>query len=223
MGMGTVDSRGICRALEKVAAALEAHSEEVGELDAKVGDGDLGVTLNLAAGAIGTLAGITEETDVGKLLAQCGLVINRASPSTFGTIMASGFMGGGKAVTGKTSLELADLVTLGEAAVEAMKTRGKAEVGDRTVLDALVPAVQALADEQEKGSDLSAAMRAAVGAAEQGAKATSAMVAKRGRAKVFGERNLGVQDGGATAVFYMIEAFADSLDELQCHIEEGER
>ena len=198
--------------LRQVAAGLAAHSEEIRELDAKVGDGDLGITVGLIAKALIEFAESTSEADVGRLLMQCGLAVNRSNPSTFATIIASGFMGGGKAVVGKTSVGLSDWVAMGEGAIESIKSSGKASVGDKTLLDTLVPAIAALAAEARKGSDERTAVRAASRAGEEGMRATTDMVAKCGRARAFQERSIGVQDGGATAMFYMIKAFAEFVD-----------
>jgi dihydroxyacetone kinase-like protein len=207
-----LESTDLCRVLGQIAAGLAAHSEEIRELDAKVGDGDLGITVGLIAKALTGFAETTSEVDIGRLLMHCGIAVNRSNPSTFATILASGFMGGGKAVVGKTSVGLSDWVAIGESAVDSMQGRGKASVGDKTLLDTLVPAVAALKAEAGKASDERTAVRAALQAAEQGMKATTDMVARVGRARAFQERSVGVQDGGATAVFYMIKAFAEFVD-----------
>jgi dihydroxyacetone kinase-like protein len=209
-----LDSKGLRGLLLEVAAALTQHSEEIRELDATVGDGDLGITVELMAKALVEFADSSVETDIGRLLMQCGMAVNRANPSTFGTVVASGFMGGGKAVAGKTSVDLADWVAIGEAAIESIKSRGKASVGDKTLLDALVPAAEALKAERDKGGDGQTAMRAAAQACEEGMKATAGMVAKCGKARVFREKSMGVQDGGATAMYYMLKAAAEYIDTL---------
>ncbi len=98
-----LDADALRGLLKKVAKSLERHSEELRELDAKVGDGDLGVTVQLMAKALVEFAASEAETDIGRLLMQCGMAVNRANPSTFGTIVASGFMGAGASVVGKTS------------------------------------------------------------------------------------------------------------------------
>jgi dihydroxyacetone kinase-like protein len=206
-----LDSTALRGLLLAVAPALAGHSEEIRELDARVGDGDLGVTVELMAKALVEFAESSSETDVGRLLAQCGMAVNRANPSTFGTIIATGLMGGGKAVMGKTSVGMAEGVAMGEGAIEAIKSRGKASVGDKTLLDALVPAVVALSAEQVKGSDARTAVWAAVRAAEEGMRATTGMVAKCGKARAFQEKSVGVQDGGATAVYFMLKAAAEYI------------
>ena len=190
---------------------MQSHAEELRQLDAKVGDGDLGVTIELSSQGISDYLSSSTETDIGKLLAQCGMNINRVSPSTFGTILASAFMGGGKAVLGQTQLDLKNLVLIGEGAIENIKKRGKAEAGDKTLLDTLIPAVETLKKEIDKGADDLVAIEAAVKAAEDGMKATVNMKAKFGRARMFEEGSIGVQDGGATAMYYIIKSFANKL------------
>jgi dihydroxyacetone kinase-like protein len=199
------------RILRQVASDLKEHVEELRQLDAQLGDGDLGVTVNLfTQGLVGYLDQ-TDEADMGVFLAQCGLRINKMNPSTFGTILAVAFMGAGKAVRGKHQIDLNDLALMGESAVEAVQKRGKAQLGDKTLLDALIPAVEALKQAIRDGADPRTAFAAATVAAEHGMKATAAMTSKIGRAKMFGARSLGIQDGGATAVYYMIESFCRNL------------
>ena len=149
------------------------------------------------------------ETDIGKLLAQCGMNINKVSPSTFGTILASAFIGGGKAVAGKEKIGLNELIQIGESAVENIKKRGKAEAGDKTVLDALIPSVESLKNSDRL--DEKQALNDAVKSAEEGMKATVNMRAKFGRAQWFHEGSAGIQDGGATAIYYMIKSFVEHI------------
>ncbi len=201
----TLDAAALAAVLRKVAEDLKGSAEQVRELDAKVGDGDLGVTVELAGKAMIEYLAAPPEADIGKLLANCGLNINKVSPSTFGTVLANAFMGAGKALLGKKQIGTGDVAAMGDSAVESVKKRGKAEVGDKTVIDVMVPAMDAY-KKAFTGSDGRAAATAAVKAAESGMKATAGMKAKFGRAKWFQEKSIGVQDGGATAMYYMIES-----------------
>jgi len=206
-----LDTTGVKEALIQVAADMKLHAEELRLLDAQAGDGDLGVTIELAAQGITGCLDSTVETDIGKLLAQCGMAINKVSPSTFGTILASAFMGGGKAVSGKEQLDIEGLVMVGEGAIENIKKRGKAEAGDKTLLDSLIPAVESLKKQSTEGVDDREALLAAVNAAEQGMKATVDMQAKFGRARWFRDGSIGIQDAGATAIYYLMKSFADNI------------
>ena len=209
----SIDIDNVKSILQSVAIDLKSHSEELRQLDAKVGDGDLGVTIELASQAMTDYLASSSETDIGKLLAQCGMNINKVSPSTFGTILASAFMGGGKAVVGKEKIGVNELIMIGEGAVENIKKRGKAEAGDKTLLDALIPAVGRLKDNTAGGINEQESLESAVKSAEDGMKSTVDMKAKFGRAQWFQEGSVGVQDGGATAIFYMIKSFAEHLQD----------
>jgi dihydroxyacetone kinase-like protein len=207
-----IDITGIRRILKQVAVELKSHSEELRQLDAQAGDGDLGVTIELAGQGIIDFLDSSSETDIGKLLAQCGMAINKVSPSTFGTILASAFMGGGKAVAGKDRLDIEGLVSAGEGAIDNIKKRGKAEAGDKTLLDTLIPAVETLKKNSMEGVDDREAVGVAVEAAETGMKATVNMKAKFGRARWFREGSIGIQDAGATAMYYLISSFVKYME-----------
>jgi dihydroxyacetone kinase-like protein len=153
----------------------------------------------------------TEEADAGKLLATCGMNFNKASPSTFGTLLASGFLGAGQAVKDKQELAIDDMMLAAQGAVDGIKKRGKADVGDKTMLDALVPAVETFNKQYQGTGNLNEALDAAVAAAEAGMKSTIDMKAKYGRASWHQEKTIGVQDAGATAMYYLIEALARNL------------
>jgi dihydroxyacetone kinase-like protein len=197
--------------LNKLANDLESHTEELRQLDAVIGDGDLGITTALCSKAIREYFTSASESNIGSLIARGGLSINKASPSTFGTLLASAFLGAGKMVTGKESLDSNDLVQMAEGAVDGIKKRGKAELGDKTMLDCIAPAVDAFKKQIEGGSDLKKALEAATAAADQGVKATVQMMSKHGRASWHRENTIGVQDAGATAMYYIIESFARYL------------
>jgi len=197
--------------LKEVAADLESHSEELRQLDAIIGDGDLGVTVELGSKALREYLASPDEGNIGQLLAKCGLQFNKASPSTFGTLLASAFMGAGKVAMEKEKIEIEDLGPIGDSAVDGIKKRGKAEVGDKTMLDCLVPAVEAFKKELAGGMNPEVALKAAVTAAEEGMKATIPMMSKHGRASWHGENSVGVQDAGATAMYHIIESFVRHL------------
>ena len=207
----TLTITSIISVLKEVASDQEAHIEELRQLDAILGDGDMGVTMELGSRALEDYLNSSGEDDIGKLLAKCGMNFNRASPSTFGTLLASAFMESGKAYLGKKEIDIRDLATIGKGAVDGVKKRGKAELGDKTMLDSLVPAVEAFQQELAKSDDPKAALDAAVKAAESGMKATVNMKAKHSRASWHQRDSIGVQDAGATAMYYLIESFVRCL------------
>jgi dihydroxyacetone kinase-like protein len=142
---------------------------------------------------------------------KCGMQVNKASPSTFGTLLASAFMEAGKAVSGRKEIGTAELEVLGAAAVDGIRKRGKAQAGEKTMLDSLIPAVEAFRQAQARGDDGRAAIEAAIEAAKAGMIATAGMKAKYSRASYRQDGGMGVQDPGATAMYYLIEGLRRSL------------
>jgi dihydroxyacetone kinase-like protein len=210
----TMNTQQLIELLKQVCSDMKSRIEELRELDAVVGDGDLGVTMELGSTALFKFLETTEETDAGKLLAACGMNFNKASPSTFGTLLASAFLGAGQAVKDKQELRTDDLLSAGKGAIDGIKKRGKADVGDKTMLDALVPAFEAFEKDYKSTGNLEQALDTAVTAAEAGMKSTIDMKAKYGRASWHQEKTIGVQDAGATAMYYLIEAFARNLKQI---------
>jgi phosphoenolpyruvate---glycerone phosphotransferase subunit DhaL len=208
--MTKLDTKAIIAILKETAAGFSQHAEPVQKLDAMIADGDMGVTVELASKAMTDYLANPGEDDIGKLLMKCGMQINKMSPSTFGTLLAAAFVEAGKAVLGKTAIEFNDLLTLGRGAVDGIKKRGKAEVGDKTMLDTLVPAVDAFQKAMAKG-DQKAALEAALKGAKTGMEATVNMKAKFSRASYRQDGGMGVQDAGATAMYYLIEAFVKAV------------
>jgi dihydroxyacetone kinase-like protein len=197
--------------LKETASGWSHHHDELTRLDSVAGDGDLGVTVELAGKSMVDYLANPGEDDIGKILMKCGMQINKASPSTFGTLLASAFMEAGKAVLGHKEIQFKDLLPLGRSAVEGVKKRGKAEVGDKTILDALVPAVEAFGEGLAKEKDSNIILADVVKAAKSGAEATIQMKAKYSRASYRQDGAIGLQDAGATAIYYLIESFAQSL------------
>ena len=202
-------SADVAVAARRVAAALRADEAMLTELDQAVGDGDLGVTAVKLAEALESAAG-QPGADVGKYLAQTGMALNRAAPSTMGTLMATALMQAGKRVMGKERLAAADLPDLLDAAVEGVRTRGKANLGDKTILDALEPASGALSTSLKEGRSLSAAAEAMVAAAREGRDRVTPQRNRIGRAGWLGERTEGKVDPGCGFAVVVLAALAKS-------------
>lgn len=197
--------------LKDAANRWSQHTDELQKLDAIVGDGDIGVTVELGSKAIVDYLTNQTEEDVGKMLMKCAMQVNKSSPSTFGTLLASAFMEAGKVTLGKKEIVFKDLLIIGWAAIDGIKKLGKAEVGDKTMLDAMVPAVNAFHKKLLEGNSDEDAIEEAIRAAKAGAEATAKMKAKFGRASYRQDGGIGVQDAGATAVYYLIRSFCLSL------------
>ena len=197
--------------LKDTANGWSRFTDELRRLDSITGDGDLGVTVELASKAMTDYLNVPGEEDIGKLIMKCGMQINKSSPSTFGTLLASAFMEAGKTVLGRKDIEFKDLVLVGQGAIDGIKKRGKAEVGDKTMLDSLVPAVEAYKQAVANNIDYKVTIEKATEAAKKGMEATKNMKAKYSRASYRPDGGIGIQDAGATATYYLIESFARNL------------
>ncbi|HHY53046.1 MAG TPA: dihydroxyacetone kinase subunit L [Clostridiales bacterium] len=197
---------------ESVAAVMEEHSERLCEMDAQMGDGDLGLTMKKGFGALPDLLRESDEPDLGKRIAKAGLKMSSVVPSTMGTLMASGLMAAGKSLTGKTAIGPEELAQFLAAFAEGIQKRGKCQPGDRTVLDAIAPAAQA-ADSAAKqpGASLSSVAQAALQGAAQGVEATRNMTPKFGKAAVFASRAQEMVDQGAVVGQLMILGFVNYI------------
>lgn len=198
-----------------VAAIFAEKKEELCNMDAQMGDGDLGLTMDKGYGALPALLQENMEAgDIGKTLMKGSMKMSSLVPSTMGTLMSSGIMEGGKALKGKDAMgprELADCLTAFAAGVQK---RGKCQLGDRTILDALEAGAQAAAKAAEEGGDLSAVIAAACEGAAQGVEATKDMVPKFGKAAVFAAKAKGVPDQGAMAGLYMLQGLQRGIAAL---------
>jgi dihydroxyacetone kinase-like protein len=183
-----------------IAETAIENERYFGDLDSVVGDGDFGYSL--ARGFERLLEGWDDldRSDPGTFLKKTGMVITSRIGGTSGPIWGTAFMRAGMAAGDAPELDGEQVVAMLRAAVEGIKTRGQSDVGDKTVLDALVPLTDRLEEELRAGSDGAAALAAAADAARQAAEATVDMVAKRGRAAYTGERSRGSVDAGAMAV-----------------------
>jgi dihydroxyacetone kinase-like protein len=183
-----------------IAETAVENERYFGDLDSVVGDGDFGYSL--ARGFEKLLEGWTDldRSDPGTFLKKSGMVITSRIGGTSGPLWGTAFMRAGMAAGDATELSGEQVVAMLRAAAEGIKARGQSDVGDKTLLDALVPFTDRLEQELRNGEDGAAALAAAAETARQAAEATEDMVAKRGRASYTGERSRGSVDAGATAV-----------------------
>jgi hypothetical protein len=190
-------------ALNKLAAGLEANSEEFTHLDSEAGDGDLGLTAGKIAAGI-RLALAEPGDSVKQLVLNLGKEISKAAPSTFGTLYASGFLAAGLAINDEDDA-LTQLRAGLQAALDKIALRGKSEEGQRTLLDALGPATRAA----HAAADMATALSAAAEKSGEGVEATKGMDPQHGRAGWIGERAKGLADAGATVIWRSFQAVSN--------------
>ena len=201
---------------DSVGLLFTEKKDELCEMDAKLGDGDLGLTMSKG---YSSLPGLMREEaagaggDIGKMLMKAGMKMSSLVPSTMGFLMSTGVMEGGKALKGRTELDGAGLADYLTGFAAGIQKRGKCEAGQRTIYDAVLPAAQAAARTvaEKPAASLNEVISAALEAARTGVEATNDMVPVFGKAAVHAAACAGVPDQGATAGYYKILGLANYI------------
>lgn len=191
--------------LARVLATIEAREEELGRLDAAAGDGDHGAAIVRGLRAANQAASQTDAGTAGQLLAQAGSAFADAGGGASGALVGM-FLATIGNTLGDGPFDIAHIHAAIRAGMQTICTLGKAKAGDKTMVDALDPFVNRLAQAADSGHGLAAGWQLALEAAEQGVQATKSMIARRGRSSRLGERSLGHADPGATSMLFMLQA-----------------
>ena len=193
------------------AATVRDQKEYLTGLDSAIGDADHGINMDRGFQAvIGKLPGLPNR-DIGAAFKSVGMTLVSTVGGASGPLYGTFFLQLGTATVGREAMGLDDLVTALDAGVAGIQRIGKAELGDKTMLDTLLPARDALREAAASGVPLQDALGRLVSAAEQGMLATIPIVARKGRASYLGERSAGHQDPGATSSYFLLKAAADTF------------
>lgn len=199
--------------IQGIASDLDAAKDELNRLDAVAGDGDLGITAATATRGLVAILPELEGLALGPLLRRCGTEVAKRAPSTAGTLGATGLIAAGRAIADQSFGDEAEtLASALAAAVEAIAARGRARAGEKTMLDALLPAAAEARSAGERGATLNATLSAVAEAATRGAEATREMTAVHGRAGWLADRSSGHPDAGAWAVVAILRSIASRVD-----------
>ena len=198
------------RWIQAFAAAIAGHKDYLTELDSAIGDADHGINLDRGFQAVLTKLPAIQDQDIGTIAKSVGMglisTVGGASGPLYGTL----FLQIGLSAAGKVELGLAEWAAAFASGVEGVIRRGKASLGDKTMVDSLLPAQEALQAAVSAGSSLPEALGAAEKAAYEGMLRTVPMIAKKGRASYLGERSIGAQDPGATSAYLLVKTAADT-------------
>jgi phosphoenolpyruvate---glycerone phosphotransferase subunit DhaL len=201
----------VVRWIRAFAAEVGANKEQLTQLDAAVGDGDHGINMQRGMTAVLVkLDAASEEQDIGALLKTAGMTLVSTVGGAGGPLYGTLFLQMGTAVSGKDELGPDDWAAALEAGIAGVQARGKAEAGDKTMIDALIPGRDALKSALAEGASFEDALRQSADAAEQGMRDTIPLVARKGRASYLGERSAGHQDPGATSSHLLLETAAET-------------
>ena len=181
------------------------------ELDSAAGDGDFGMSLSKGFKVLKDEWENLPKDDIGAFLKECGMLITEHCGGASGPIWGSAFRATGKYAKGKTELNLKELGELLQSAVDGIQKTGGAKLGDKTLLDALIPATESLKKSSEAGEDMLEAMKKSAAEAVLGGEKTKEIVAKRGRASYLGERSISFPDAGATAIGIIFTGIVEKI------------
>ena len=204
-----MDIQAVKKAIARIRKLMEENRDDLIELDGVMGDGDLGLTMTKSFAAADDQMKDSDETDIGPFLARTGMVMTKAAPSTMGTLVATGFLRGGKAIKGKESITPPDMALFFRAFADGLMERGKSKPGEKTIIDVVDPAATAMAG---AGDDWRAVAEAGLAAAKDGLEKTKEMMAQHGRAAYYQEQSIGKQDPGGTAGLLIIEGMLSVIE-----------
>ncbi len=193
--------------MSRFADSMSEHREELVRLDTAIGDGDHGTNMNRGMTKAMEKLGAAEQADPGAVLKTVAMALVSSVGGAAGPLYGTLFLQMGGALAGQDEVDIESYAAAWRTGLEGVQARGKAVAGDKTMVDALIPGVEAL----EKASDLDGGLRAAMQAAEEGMKATTPMIARKGRASYLGERSKDHQDPGATSTYYLFKSAAEAL------------
>lgn len=207
----SIDGRQVVAWLQAAAAAIEAERERLIELDRAIGDGDHGANMDRGFKAVVQRLDGVDPGDIGTILRTAAMALIATVGGAAGPLYGTLFMQMAAQAAGKASLTPSEWAAALEAGLRGVMDRGKAQPGDKTMVDALAPAVEALKQALAEGAGLGEALERSAAAAGEGMRSTVPLVARRGRASYLGERSAGHQDPGATSAHLILRAAAATL------------
>ncbi len=197
--------------VREFARVIGENAQLLTDLDAAIGDADHGINMNRGMAAVIAALDESESADMAALCKQVGMTLVKSIGGASGPLYGTFFLRMATAIGSADVVEAADFAKALRAGVEGVVQRGRAEAGDKTMFDALAPALDALDAALASGAGLAAALADATAAAETGRDATESMVARKGRASYLGQRSVGHQDPGATSAAMLIAAAATAF------------
>ncbi|PPS44357.1 dihydroxyacetone kinase subunit DhaL [Chroococcidiopsis sp. TS-821] len=206
-----VTKEQILQWLEQFADAIAQNKEYLTQLDAAIGDADHGINMDRGFQKVVNQLPKLAEQDISSVLKTVSMTLISSVGGASGPLYGTFFLRASTAVAGKQELSNKDLASLLQAGLDGVLQRGKAQLGDKTMIDALSPAVTAFTQAIGQGKTTSEAIQQATAAAEQGMQATIPMLAKKGRASYLGDRSIDHQDPGATSVYLMLKSLSEVL------------
>lgn len=192
---------------------MKEQRQYLTDLDQAIGDGDHGINMDRGMKAVGEKLPAVEDKNIDDILKAVGMTLVSTVGGASGPLYGTAFMRAGMKMKGKETLEAADISEMFEAAIGGIISRGKATTGEKTMLDAIVPAKEAYNKAIAEGKSITEALTVSEQAAWDGVEYTKTIIATKGRASYLGERSIGHQDPGATSISYLIQAGKEAAEQ----------
>jgi len=196
----------ICEAMKYISEIMTSEKDYLIELDQQNGDGDLGISMSEGYRSVLTFLLSDTETDLGKTFMNMAMTFNEAAPSSLGTITSFGMMGMAKKLKGKTEIDLGEFAEALHSGIENIMKKAGSKAGEKTILDSLIPGIEALQASVADGPIV--AFEKAAAAAEAGSQSTRDMKSVHGRAAYYGDKSIGILDGGSVVGSLIFKALS---------------
>lgn len=206
-----MDAKSIIEIIHALSRKIDQEKDFLTELDNVIGDGDHGINMARGFKAVDEKINSLETDDIGAILKTTGMTLVSTVGGASGPLYGTAFMKSGMTMGQKTQMSLDDFLSCLDASIEGVKMRGKSVQGEKTMLDAMIPALDAMKAAKEQGADAVTVLQKGTEAAKQGVEYTKTIIATKGRASYLGERSIGHQDPGATSFTCMLETVFDYI------------
>jgi dihydroxyacetone kinase-like protein len=203
------DTKKVIEIIAKMGADIEDNKDFLTELDNVIADGDHGINMARGFKEVDKILPTFEGKDIGTILKQVGMKLLSTVGGASGPLYGTAFMKAGAAAAGKNEVDMNDFIAMLDAGIEGVVKRGKATTGEKTMLDSMIPASEAIKASYAADQDVHKAFAAGVKAAEDGIEFTKTIKATKGRASYIGDRSIGHQDPGATSFTIMLKDIAE--------------
>lgn len=202
----------LLKIIENMGKNIVENKELLTELDRAIGDSDHGINMSKGFSAVNNKLSQMKDKDWGYILKNVAMTLISTVGGASGPLYGTAFLRAGSVVEGKMNIDEKDIVNMFEQAIEGIKMRGRSDKGDKTILDSLIPAFEAIKTAYSKGENSKVAFEMGEKAALEGVEYTKTIIAKKGRASYLGERSIGHQDPGATSTYILIKSIREVLD-----------
>lgn len=208
----SINGKKVIEILTQIAEKIDENKGYLSELDATIGDGDHGINMSKGFKAVTEKLKEDDGVDIAGILKKTGMALVSTVGGASGPLYGTAFMKSSMSVNGKTEIDIKDFSNMLKAALDGIKMRGKAKAGEKTMIDALEPALEAINKGIEQGLESKEILKLAKEAAYNGVEYTKTIIATKGRASYLGERSIGHQDAGATSSAIILETIYEAIE-----------